>query len=546
MKKKLLSLAVLIAMLWGCTEVRDSVGNDNQNTTPAKEVTTYTLTFNSNDGTNKKYTQIFVSGESQYLNMNCFVRNGYTFAGWNTKSNGYGISYRDQQSLMLTSDMTLYAQWNYIGNEDEPEPDNPVQTYTVTFYSNDGTDKSYTQTFISGESQYLNINCFARNGYTFAGWNTSAGGYGTSYTDKKLITIYSDKTLYAQWNYVGGGETTDPAVQTYTVTFYSNDGTDRSYTQTLISGQAQYLNMNCFVRNGYTFAGWNTSAYGYETSYDNTELLTSPTEDLNLYAQWAVNTYTVKYDANGGSGEMYNQTFTYDVIGQLSANTFSRTDYKFVGWSMIPDGNITYTNEMNVVNLSTEADGEITLYAVWTENIYTVKYDANGGNGEMYNQTFTYDVAGRLSANTFSRTGYTFAGWSISRYGSAVYMDTEEVLNIAAKDKLTITLYAVWEVNESGLSITLPSSDDAVINLKQIVSGDKVMFSAKTGFDNYVWYIDGVRQSETTATYIIDTSTMNPANYKIMVVVSDGGEYYCATADLEVKKLKEAENEKSN
>ena len=534
--KKLLSLSVLIAMFVfiSCTEVRDNVGNDNQNTTPAKEVTTYTVTFNSNDETNKSYTQTFVSGESQLLNENCFTRTGYNFAGWNTKRNGYGTSYSDRARLTATYDITLYAQWIYVGSQDTP--DNPVKTYTVTFNSNDGTNKSYTQTFINGQSQNLNVNCFVRNGYTFAGWNTSAGGNGTSYTDKKLITIYSDKTLYAQWNYVGGG-TTDPAVQTYTVTFNSNDGTDRSYTQTFVSGQSQYLNMNCFYRMGYTFAGWNTEADGYGTSYNDTGLLSAEEiiSDMALYAIWEINTYTVKFDANGGSGEMYNQAFTYGESEKLIPNTFYRTDYKFVGWATTPNGNAVCTDEMAVLNLSTQANDEVTLYAVWTENIYTVVFDANGGNGEMSDISLTYDVAEQLPANTFYRTGYTFVGWAVTPNGSVFYTDEEDVLNITTKDKTTMTLYAVWKENESGITVTLPDSNDAQINLKRIVSGDKAVFSAKSGFDSYGWYIDGVRQSETSATFTIDISTMKSANYKVMVKVSNNGDYYSATADLEIR-----------
>jgi hypothetical protein len=98
-------------------------------------------------------------------------------------------------------------------------------------------------------------------------------------------------------------------------------------------------------------------------------------------------------------------------------------------------------------------------------------------------------------------------------------------------------LYAVWKENESGITVTLPDSNDAQINLKRIVSEDKAVFSAKSGFDSYGWYIDGVKQSETSATFTIDTSIMNSIIYKIMVIVSFGDEYYSATADLEVKRV---------
>ena len=391
MMKKLLSLSVLIAMFAfiSCTEVRDSAGND-ENSSATPEKTTYTVTFYSNDETNKSYTQTFVSGESQLLNENCFTRTGYNFAGWNTKRNGYGTSYSDRARLTATYDITLYAQWIYVGSQDTP--DNPVKTYTVTFNSNDGTNKSYTQTFVSGQSQNLNVNCFVRTGYTFAGWNTNASGYGTSYADKRAITIYSDKTLYAQWTYIGNEDEPDP----------------------------------------------------------------NPNPNPN------------------------------------------------------PDNPV---------------------------QTYTVVFDANGGNGEMSDISLTYDVAEQLPANTFYRTGYTFVGWAVTPNGSVFYTDEEDVLNITTKDKTTMTLYAVWKENESGITITLPDSNDAQINLKRIVSEDKAVFSAKSGFDSYGWYIDGIKQSETSATFAIDTLTMKPANYKVMVIVADGDEYYSATADLEIKRV---------
>ena len=466
MIKRFLSLSVLLAMFAfiGCTEWRDSEDDNSEqkNTNTTVQETTYTVTFFANDGTNKSYTQTFVSGESQLLNENCFTRTGYDFASWNTKRNGYGTVYPDRARLTATYDIILYAQWTYVGGQDNP--DNPVKTYTVTFYSNDGTDKSYTQTFVSGQSQNLNVNCFTRIGYTFAGWNTSSGGYGTSYSDKKAITIYSDKTLYAQWTYIGNEEEPDPnpnpdnPVQTYTVTFYSNDGTDKSYTQTLVSGQSQYLNANCFTRDGYVFAGWNTASDGLGTSYNDTGLL------------WAE-----------------------EIISDMA------------------------------------------LYAIWEINTYTVKFDANGGYGEMSDICLTYEVSEQLPINVFYRSGYTFAGWAITSNGNVFYTDEEDVLNITTKDKTTMTLYAVWKENKSGISITLPSTNDVQINLKQVVNDEKVMFSVKTGFDSYAWYIDGKKQSETTATFTIDTSIMNPIIYKIMVIVADDDEYYSATADLEVK-----------
>ena len=88
------------------------------------------------------------------------------------------------------------------------------------------------------------------------------------------------------------------------------------------------------------------------------------TEDsIVLTAQWTANTYTVKFDANGGEGTMEDQTFIYDTEQALTANTFTKTGYTFAGWKDA-QGN-TYTDGQTVKNLV--AEGDITLMAQWTK-----------------------------------------------------------------------------------------------------------------------------------------------------------------------------------
>ncbi len=75
-------------------------------------IITYTITFNGNGGNGTMSSQTFTQGVTQNLNSNIFTRNGYTFSGWNTSSNGSGTSYADNQSITITGNMTLYAQWS--------------------------------------------------------------------------------------------------------------------------------------------------------------------------------------------------------------------------------------------------------------------------------------------------------------------------------------------------------------------------------------------------------------------------------------------------
>ena len=153
------------------------------------------------------------------------------------------------------------------------------------------------------------------------------------------------------------------------------------------------------------------------------------------YGELLPRTYTVKFDANGGEGTMDDQTFTYDVEQALSANVFTKTGYTFAGWKDA-QGN-TYTDGQTVKNLATE--GALTLTAQWTANSYTVKFDGNGAEGTMADQSFTYDVEQALTANGFTKTGYTFAGWKL---GDTTYEDGATVKNLATSGE--ITLIAQW------------------------------------------------------------------------------------------------------
>ena len=152
-------------------------------------------------------------------------------------------------------------------------------------------------------------------------------------------------------------------------------------------------------------------------------------------------TYTVNFDANGGEGAMTSQTLTYGKTSEsLKANAFTKPGYTFAGWNTAADGTGTaYTNRQTTPNVTTENGGAVTLYAQWTANSYTVKFDGNGAEGTMADQSFTYDVEQALTANGFTKTGYTFAGWKL---GDTTYEDGATVKNLATSGE--ITLIAQW------------------------------------------------------------------------------------------------------
>ena len=190
-------------------------------------------------------------------------------------------------------------------------------------------------------------------------------------------------------------------------------------------------------REGYMFLGWTP----------NGGVIPAGTvTNVTFVAQWAANEYTVRFDDNGGSGLMANETMTYDAEKTLTACAFTRTGYTFAGWATSAGGAVTYADGAAVKNLTAEAGATVTLYAKWTPNEYTVDFNpGQGGTGTMPDQPMTYDEESALYANLFVRAGCEFLGWATAPVGEVVYAEGEAVSNLTVKADGVVTLYAVWD-----------------------------------------------------------------------------------------------------
>ena len=256
----------------------------------------------------------------------------------------------------------------------------------------------------------------------------------------------------------------------YTIFFHANGGTGSMGAMTVSRDAGVALAPEAFSREGHAFAGWAKSENG-TLVYENmaTVINLAPAGgSVDLYALWtplvitpsAPTTYTVKFNANGGKlpkgKKMSKQTFTYGKAAKLRRNTFTRAGYVFLGWSKTKAGPVKYKNAQSVKNV-TAAGKSVTLYAAWAKKIYAIAFYANGGKGEMAVQFFTYGKAKKLSANKFSRSGYTFKGWAkskaLARNGEVAYKNRKIVKNLVKNGK-TVKLYAVWKKKASTISGT--------------------------------------------------------------------------------------------
>lgn len=181
----------------------------------------------------------------------------------------------------------------------------------------------------------------------------------------------------------------------YTITYNANGGSGAPAAQTKYYGSTLTLSGTKPTRTGYSFLGWSTSATATSASYAAGASYTANASDT-LYAVWKANTYTVAYNANGGSGAPASQTKTYGKTLTLSSVKPTRTYYNFKGWST----SSTATSAAYAAGASYTANAAMTLYAVW--ELAYVKPRITGLSVSRANSAGTVSDAGTYALVAFS------------------------------------------------------------------------------------------------------------------------------------------------
>ena len=355
---------------------------------------------------NKSYTDPNLCNNENQLNSNGFSKTGYSFQNWNgTYENRAKV--KGLAKVYQTASLT--ANWT-------------PNTFTVAYngnYATGGSTASHNCTYDS--ACYLSGNGYGRTGYSFAGWklNNSGGTLGAGANITNVVTS-GTATYYAQWN-----------PNTFTVAYNGNGATGGwTGSHNCTYDSACYLAGNGYSRTGYYFAGWklNNSGGTLGAGANITNVAASGT--VTYYAQWNINTYTITYNANGGSVSPGAAAVNHG--GRLNLPTPSRSGYNFAGWYTDPNGGSKVDN-------NTTWTGNATIYAHWSAANYTITYNPNGGNGSMSSQSVSAGSSVQLSYCLYYMNGYNFKGWSTSPGGSATISDGANYTPSG-----NVTLYAVW------------------------------------------------------------------------------------------------------
>ena len=228
-------------------------------------------------------------------------------------------------------------------------------------------------------------------------------------------TIGADNEAFCGTITIGGVETGPitqnpyiyaPTNTPYTVRFAANDGTGTMVSQGFFSNTPEPLASNTFTRTGYTFIEWNTKVDGTGIRYANGATVNN-LGNMTLYAQWHAN-FTVSFNANGGTGTMGAQEFSWNTTQALATNAFTRTGYTFVEWNTKADGTGTrYADGEAIGNLDS-----MTLYAQWTIIVYAITYNLDGGrNGSGNPLSYTIE-SGTITLAEPRRIAHAFDGWT--------------------------------------------------------------------------------------------------------------------------------------
>ena len=252
---------------------------------------------------------------------------------------------------------------------------------------------------------------------------------------------------------------------------------------------------------GYTFVGWFTAATGGAM----VTAATVATSNATLFAQWTPNDNTVAFDGNGGTPDEASRTVKTDAkLGELPSATLR--GYTLAGW-------FTDREKGEKVSADTVIKSNVTYYAQWTANEYTVDFDPRGGSGTMDPQPMTWDEEAALVSNLYARVGYTFLGWTDdeTELEEVLYYDGVVVSNLTDVAGGEYDLYAVWAANSYTVSFDanggvgdkiedLECFYDTVYQLpKNCFSREGYGFAGWTNATSVAVYADGSSVSNLTA-----------------------------------------------
>ena len=346
------------------------------------------------------------------------TRTGYVFNGWVVNGEGAAQTGLTLDAEDYIADITLTAQWT-------------AERYAITYEGMDGAQSGSSQPTEYVYDKDAVISDPTKAGYTFLGWVVNGTGEAQRNLTLAKESYTGAITLKATWKQ-------NPYAITWVVNESGTINETPEYSKTAFLGGA-ITAPTVTAKDGYAFGGWYTDRKFTESS-KFTDGETMPNHDVTFYAKWTAIQYEITYVLDGGtnvSGNPAQYTVETEKIALVAP---TKTGYAFEGWY----SDNTYSTK--VTEIATGSVGDVTLYAKWTINQYTITWNANGGTLDGGNASVSAEYGSLVSevkpasvptkAATVEKE-YTFAGW---------YTDPYNGTELATDAKVTgdMTYYAHW------------------------------------------------------------------------------------------------------
>ena len=300
------------------------------------------------------------------------------------------------------------------------------------------------ETFVEKHSESGQV-AYDEASRTFTAWVDSDGDGNYSSPDEIVSTFAVPEEFYIDVDNFDSPANISvvPISGTHTLSYDINyDGGTDPASSTRPKGATLAVAASPAARSGYVFTGWNTNANGSGTSYAAGSSLTL-NSNVTLYAVWTVNTFTVSYNYDGGTGGVSSETYT---IGDpaLTLPTPNRTGYTFDNWNTNANGSGT----SYAAGSSLTPTANITLNAIWSAETYTVSFNYNGGTGGVASADYTVGDPG-LTLPTPNRANHSFDGWYADQglTGSPVTSPYTPAGNTTLHAKWTATSFVVFDAS---------------------------------------------------------------------------------------------------
>ncbi|MEZ4509911.1 MAG: InlB B-repeat-containing protein, partial [Eubacteriales bacterium] len=383
------------------------------------------------------------------------------FGGWLILKNGSLILFN--ASMQIYENVVLYPVW--ISTEN----------FSVTYNLGDATGTAPVDVITYGAGSQAQVKSLVVSSVTpppekvFIGWRSSVDS--KIYYPNSMITIIEDTTLTAVWVY---------SSVTVTITYDGNGGATvdslTTFTGGAINNTYHTVQSNPFLYAGKNFIGWNTASDASGSWYnpgDSVLLGVSvPTAPGSLYAIWEDQTFDVTVTADPVEG----------VSSKSGAGIYVYNASTTVIWTVAAGYEVTsVTDNGATVDAASYVGNSYTLIGITEDHavvintqktLFTLSYDGNGGlagGDPSYSTTKTMGTSFTVDANTFTRDGYYFLGWSTDSAATAADANYAPGSSVVMPSS-NLTLYAVW-AEKTALTLTANSATRDYDGSAKSVSG---------------------------------------------------------------------------